>query len=149
MSVANLIEAVRGAKRVYICGNGGSAANAMHIANDLVACGVSAIPLTADIATLTAIANDHGYVHVFERQILTHGQAGDLLIALSGSGNSTNILFALDAAKELGMNTWAIVGDKGGAAPRHAANSIKMGHDMQAAEEAQLLIGHQIMRALR
>ena len=149
MSVADLIKSVRAAKRVYLCGNGGSAANAIHIANDLMACGVSAIALTADVATLTAIANDFGYEHVFERQILTHGAEGDLLIALSGSGNSVNVLYAIQAARELKMETWAIVGEKGGAAPRHASHAIKTGHDMQAAEEAQILIGHQIMRALR
>ena len=149
MDLDNLIQAVRQAKRVFLCGNGGSAANAIHIANDLVSCGISAFPLTADIATLTAIANDFGFEHIFERQILAHGEEGDLLIVLSGSGNSMNVLLALEAARERNMNSWAIVGEKGGAAPRHAANCLKVGKDMQAAEEAQVQIGHALMRALR
>lgn len=149
MDLSLLITAIRGSRRVFLCGNGGSAANAIHIANDLVACGVSAFPLTADVATVTAIANDFGYEHVFARQLLAHGEKGDLLIVLSGSGNSPNVLAALRAAEELGMDTWAIIGEQGGAASTLARGTILCGEDMQAAEEAQIEIGHGLMRALR
>src|SRR5260221_698204 len=98
-----LASAIRQAKRIYLIGNGGSFANAAHIANDLLACGIRAY--TLDAATLTASANDFGYETVFERWIATVGEAGDLLIALSGSGRSLNILNALRTAKKRGMAT--------------------------------------------
>ena len=131
-----LIEAVRRAKRVYIIGNGGSAANAMHIANDLVSCGIRAHALTADIATFSAIANDYGYENVFSKQIEVFGEYGDLLIALSGSGKSPNILKAIETAEEIGMAVYPIFGNE-------------RGEDMQQAEEAQLKVGHDLMRELK
>src|SRR5688572_17465813 len=111
-----LLDDVKQAKRVYICGNGGSAANAIHMANDLILCGIRAHPLVADVSTLTAIANDFGYEHVFSRQLRVYGEPGDLLIAMSGSGNSPNILEALKAAKEIGVKSWALIGMTGGKA---------------------------------
>ena len=146
-----LARAIIRAKRVYLCGNGGSGANAIHIANDLVAMGVKAMALTADIATLTAIANDYGYEQVFARQIRTFGEEGDLLIALSGSGNSRNILAALEAANAKKMLTWLISGayNEGGAAKDLAKKMTLMGRDMQEAEERQIIIGHSAMRYIR
>lgn len=130
-----LADAVRKAKRVYICGNGGSAANAIHIANDLIAKGVKAYALTADVATLTAIANDHGYENVFYRQIFVLGQPGDLLIALSGSGKSPNVLLAIDLAKKIGMKVSTLFGNE-------------RGEDMQTAENMQLVIAHETCKLL-
>lgn len=144
-----LANAVRSAKRVYLCGNGGSAANAIHIANDFISCGIRAHALTADIATLTAIANDYGYEHIFENQLRVFGDPEDLLIALSGSGDSQNIILALDAANSIGMMTWAITGAGGGKAPRHTENCIRVGNTMQEAENEQLVIGHSVMRELK
>jgi D-sedoheptulose 7-phosphate isomerase len=129
-----LISAVKAAKRVYIIGNGGSYANAMHICNDLLACGIPAF--TLDPATMAASANDYGWDTVFERWIRTVGHRGDLLIALSGSGKSPNILKAVAAARELGMSVHCIFGNE-------------RGEDMQQAEEAQIRIGHELMRALK
>lgn len=146
-----LARAIKQARRTYICGNGGSAANAMHIANDLTACGVRAEALTADVATLTAIANDDSYEQIFARQIRTKGEKGDVLIILSGSGQSKNVLHALAVARSIGMNTWAVVGNYGqgkGAIP-HAENIIRRGGNMQEAEEAQLRIGHEAMKWLK
>lgn len=131
----DLLESVRRAKRVYIIGNGGSAANAMHIANDLVSCGIRAYALTADIATFSAIANDYGYENVFVRQLEVYGDYGDLLIALSGSGKSPNILKAIKKAEEIGMDIQLIFGN----ARRET---------MQVSEEAQLKIGHELRKAL-
>ena len=108
ISVDDLIGLLMTANHVYLCGNGGSAANAIHIANDLVSVGIRAHPLTADVATLTAIANDYGYEFVFSRQLAVFAQRGDLLIVLSGSGNSENILQALASAKHLGIPSIAI-----------------------------------------
>ena len=105
----------------------------MHIINDLLACGVRAY--TLDLATLTAIANDFGYEFVFSRWLAVVGEPGDLLIALSGSGKSPNILKAVEAAKRIGMDVECVFG-----APTF---------DMQRAEEHQLWLGHDTMRQLR
>lgn len=146
-----LAKAVQKANRVFLCGNGGSAANAIHIANDLVACGIKAQALSADVATLTAIANDFSYVEIFSRQLATLGAAGDLLVALSGSGRSPNILQALQKGNDLGMETWAILGDFNQDMPAaHIAKKhLRFGKDMQDAEEKQLYLGHKVMRWLK
>ena len=146
-----LVDAIRRAKTVYLCGNGGSAANAIHMANDLVNVGVKAHALTADVATLTAIANDYSYEEVFSRQLVVFGQPGDLLIALSGSGKSENILAALRTANVRGMDTFAIIGDfNEQMTAEHLANDfIRAGADMQKAEERQLELGHEAMMELR
>lgn len=115
----------------------------MHIANDLVSCGVKAYPLT-EISTLTAIANDYGYEYVFSRQLEVFGEKGDLLLALSGSGNSPNILNALRVAKDLGMDAWAIVG--GGEARKFRHTLTKP--NMQESEETQVQIGHRLLKEL-
>lgn len=129
-----LAEAIERAERVYLIGNGGSYANAMHICNDLLAYGVKAY--TLDPATLTASANDFGYETVFARWLRVVGTPRDLLIALSGSGKSKNILLAIAEANEIGMQVWQEFG-----APRSL--------NMQEAEEAQILLGHNLMRYFR
>ena len=139
-----LAQSIKNANRVYLCGNGGSAANAMHIANDLIACGIKAQALTADVATLTAIANDYGYEVVFSRQLRTLGEPGDLLIALSGSGRSKNIIAALKEAAARGMRSALICGLGAGEATVFADEVYRLGENMQAAEAAQIAIGHQV-----
>lgn len=130
----DLIEAVRKAKRVYIIGNGGSYANAAHICNDLLACGVRAY--TLDPASLTASANDCGYETVFARWVDVVGEPGDLLLALSGSGKSANILNGIAAARSKGMEAILL------------SDYLKT-RDMQQSEEDQIFLGHEVMRALR
>lgn len=149
-SVKELAEAIRLAPRTYLCGNGGSAANAQHMANDLVLCGIRAFPLCADMATFSALANDFGYESVFAYQVGVFGDPGDVLIALSGSGNSANIVAALSRGNARGMQTWAILGMSGGAA-KHVASRILWipNSTMQEAEEEQLKIGHELMRILK
>lgn len=129
-----LIDKVRNAKRVFIIGNGGSYANAMHICNDLLLCGKPAFCL--DPATLTAFANDFGYETCYAKWVRIVGESGDLLIALSGSGKSPNILEAVEWAKRMGMATWEEYG-------------AHQGFDMQASEERQVWLGHEVMRALK
>ena len=129
-----LLERIRKASRVYIIGNGGSYANAIHIANDLISVGIKAF--TIDPATLTATANDFGWYQGFVRWIKTVGESGDLLIALSGSGKSPNILMACEEAERIGMDVYRLFG-------------AELGQDMQVAEQHQLIIGHEIMKALR
>ena len=129
-----LANAIRKAKRVYLIGNGGSYANAMHIANDLEMCGIRAHCLNP--STLTATANDLHFSRIFSLWLEVHGERGDLLIALSGSGKSENILIACETAKRLGMDVWREFG-------------AEKGMDMQASEEAQIRLGHDLMRALK
>lgn len=121
-------------KRVYILGNGGSHANAAHMANDLLSVGVKAY--TMDAATLTAFANDYGYENAFARWIGIVGEQNDLLIALSGSGKSPNILNAIKEAERIGMNVERVFG-------------AEQGMDMQRAEEYQITLAHDLMRGLR
>ena len=128
-----LSERIRKARRVYLIGNGGSYANSVHICNDLLMCGIKAF--TLDPASLTASANDHGFENVFSRWIATVGERGDLLIALSGSGKSPNILNAVALAERMGMDVERVFG-----APKL---------DMQSSEEAQIVLGHELMRQLK
>jgi phosphoheptose isomerase len=128
-----LAERIKKANRVFIIGNGGSYANAVHICNDLLSVGVKSY--TLDPATLTAFANDYGYAHVFARWLRVVGEKGDLLIALSGSGKSPNILRAIEAAEDIGMEVEKVFG-----APKF---------DMQSAEEHQVWLGHELMRTLK
>ena len=129
-----LLEKLKRARRVYLIGNGGSYANAAHISNDLLSCGIKAY--TLDAAILTAWANDIGYESIFATWLETVGEKGDLLIALSGSGTSPNILKALDTARTIGMEF-------------HLVTDYLRTRDMQESEEDQLVIGHELMRALR
>lgn len=130
----SLLELVKSAPRVYIIGNGGSFANAIHIANDLLGRGIRAF--TMDIATFSAFANDHGYYQSFKRWIEVVGEPEDLLIALSGSGKSPNILLAIEAAERRGMKVWREFG---------AAKNL----GMQDAEEEQIHMGHDLYRGLK
>ena len=146
-----LADDVKQANRVFLIGNGGSAANAIHIANDWVACGIDARPLPADIATLTAIANDFSYAEIYSKVIMAIGRAGDLLVALSGSGNSPNVVHGLGAAKDRAMKTVLVTGAYHATcdAEKHADRVLRLGADMQAAEEMQLWVGHEVMRCLK
>jgi len=113
-------DAMRSGHKLLIAGNGGSAADAQHIAGEFISRlmydrrPLPAIALTTDTSSLTATANDYGYDHVFERQVLGLGQAGDVFLGISTSGNSASILRALDAARARGLGTLGFTGAKGG-----------------------------------
>jgi len=123
-SIEKITEAMTGSLqaggKILLCGNGGSAADAQHIAAELVSryeierAAMAAIALTTDSSALTAIGNDYGFDHVFERQVLALGRKGDVLVAISTSGKSPNILRALDAARKNGLVTVGFTGAKGG-----------------------------------
>jgi D-sedoheptulose 7-phosphate isomerase len=119
-AVARCIDALRNGRKLLFCGNGGSAADAQHWAGELVSRfyydrpGLAAIALTTDSSILTAIGNDYGYDYVFARQVEALGQAGDVLVAISTSGNSPNVLRAADAARARGMQVVAFTGRGGG-----------------------------------
>jgi D-sedoheptulose 7-phosphate isomerase len=107
--------------KVMLCGNGGSASTASHITNDFIGhmnnwtrFGYPAISLTADISVLTALTNDYGYDEVFKKQVVALGKSGDILWALSTSGNSKNIILAVEQAKAMGITAVAFTGKNGG-----------------------------------
>ncbi len=106
--------------KVLICGNGGSASDALHLAGELVGRfqlerrSLPAIVLNADVATITAIANDYGYDEVFARQVKAHIKKEDILIGISTSGNSNNVYTAINVAKQVGAETAALLGRDGG-----------------------------------
>lgn len=143
-------------RRVFLCGNGGSAGNAIHLANDFIygvskqfGQGIDAVALSANAAVITCLANDLGYDKIFSCQLGVQARQGDLLIALSGSGNSENILSALEMARQIGMKTYAILGYSGGKAKSLADVAIHFPvDDMQIAEDLQLVIGHMTMQWL-
>jgi D-sedoheptulose 7-phosphate isomerase len=111
-----ICQALSSGKKILLCGNGGSAADAQHIAAELVGCyekqrrSWPAVALTTDTSALTAVSNDLGYEQVFARQILGLAQPGDVLVAISTSGKSKNVLRAAQQARELGCKTIALTG---------------------------------------
>lgn len=115
-----LTEVLRGGGKVMFCGNGGSAADSQHLAAELEGRFLidrrpfAAVALTTNTSSLTAIGNDFGFEAVFERQVCGLGCPGDVLIAISTSGNSANVLRALQAAREIGMVTIGLTGSTGG-----------------------------------
>jgi D-sedoheptulose 7-phosphate isomerase len=159
-AVTRLAQAIRDAwaehRQVFICGNGGSAANAIHLCNDLVfgvspkgRDGVRAIALCDNPSVMTCLANDIGYEDVFAYQLAVQSRPGDLLIVMSGSGNSPNILKALAQARASGVRSAAILGFDGGKARAQADIVVHVPvADMQAAEDCQQCIGHAMTRWL-
>jgi D-sedoheptulose 7-phosphate isomerase len=115
-----MAKALGAGRKILLCGNGGSAADAQHIAGELLSrfeqdrAPWPAIALTTDSSVLTAIGNDYGYDQVFERQVRGLGAKGDVLIAISTSGRSPNVIRALDAARERGVVTIGFTGTKEG-----------------------------------
>lgn len=144
-----ICEALASDRKILLCGNGGSAADAQHIAAELVGCyekqrrSWPAIALTTDTSALTAVSNDLGYEQVFARQVAGLAQAGDVLVAISTSGKSKNVLRAAEQAKELGCKTIALTGataeplgslcDVGVVVPSNRTSRI---------QEAHITIGH-------
>ena len=151
-----LRECWRDGRQVFLCGNGGSAANAIHIANDFLygigkglRPGLRVHALPANASVLTCLANDEGYAEIFSRQLAVHGRAGDILIAFSGSGNSANILRALEQARSMGVQSFAVLGYSGGKAKAMADVAIHFAvDDMQISEDTQMIVCHMIMQRL-
>jgi D-sedoheptulose 7-phosphate isomerase len=146
-----IIAALRAGKKLLIIGNGGSAADAQHIAAEVIGRykkdrpGYAAIALTTDTSALTAITNDYGFEQVFARQVEGLGQRGDVLLALSTSGRSPNILAALRRARELGLVTTGFTGTKGeamGASCDHLL--IAPSDDTPVIQQIHLAVAHGI-----
>jgi D-sedoheptulose 7-phosphate isomerase len=144
-----IIDSIRSGGKVLIFGNGGSAADAQHIAAELVnrlnydRPPIAAIALTTDTSILTSVANDSTFDELFERQLRALGRAGDVAVAISTSGNSPNVLRAVDAARELGIKTVGLAGRSGGklAAAVDLALVVES-ESTQRVQETHITIGH-------
>jgi len=143
-------------RQVFFCGNGGSAGNAIHLANDFLygiakrtGAGLKVQALSANQAVMTCLANDVGYDSIYAEQLAVLAKAGDLLVVLSGSGNSPNILRVLEQASSMGVKSCAILGYSGGKCKSLADLPIHFPiDDMQIAEDMQLVVGHMLMKWL-
>lgn len=136
-------------KKTILAGNGGSAADAQHIAAELVGRygfdrpSIPSLALTTDTSNLTAIGNDYGYDQVFSRQLEGMGQAGDIFIGISTSGNSTNLIKAFESAKKKNILTVALVGKDGGEMAKMADIAIIVpSNSTPRIQESHILIGH-------
>lgn len=144
-----ILAALRRGGKLLIAGNGGSAAEAAHFSTELVGRyaksrrSLPAIALSSDGSLVTCIGNDYGYEQVFARQITGLAKPGDLVVVLTSSGNSPNILAALAEAKRLGLESIALLGRGGGKAKGHATCELIMpGQSGAAAQEAHLFLIH-------
>ena len=143
------VELYRGDKKTILAGNGGSAADAQHIAAELVGRygfdrpSIPSLALTTDTSNLTAIGNDYGYEQVFSRQLEGMGQAGDIFFGISTSGNSTNIIKAFESAKKKNITTIALVGKDGGEMAKIADIALVVpSNSTPRIQESHILIGH-------
>jgi len=148
-------ETIKGGGKILLFGNGGSAADAQHIAAELVGrykkdrAALGAIALTTDTSALTAIGNDYGYEYVFVRQVEALAKEGDTLIGISTSGNSENVLRALHKGKELGCKTIGLSGKGGGKMGRVCdLNIVVPSNDTARIQEMHIMIGHIISQAI-
>jgi D-sedoheptulose 7-phosphate isomerase len=152
----DLLDCWRTGRQVFLAGNGGSGGNANHLANDLLypvsktpGSGIRVHSLAANPAILSCLANDEGYDRVFSMQLAVLAREGDVLIVLSGSGNSANIIKALEEARIIGMTSYAVLGYSGGKAKSLADVPIHFSvDDMQIAEDAQMIVGHMLLQWL-
>ena len=143
-------------RQVFLCGNGGSAANAIHLANDFLygiskayGSGLRVHALPANSSVLTCLGNDCGYEEIFAMQLAVQANKGDVVVVLSGSGNSPNVVKALEQAKRIGAKSYAILGYGGGKCLSLADVPIHFPvDDMQIAEDLQLVAGHMVMQWL-
>ena len=150
-------EAFEEQRTVFVAGNGGSAASASHFANDLMIgvakrreAGVRVVALTDNVPLITAIGNDFSFREVFSRQLAGLCRSGDLLIVLSASGNSPNIVAALETAREHRVRSVALLGMDGGRAATLADRSVVVdSNDYGAIEDVHLVLGHLITTYLQ
>jgi len=143
------IDSLKNGNKILIFGNGGSAADAQHIAAELVGRykterkGLSAIALTTDTSAITSIANDYGYLHVFDRQVEALAKERDVVIGISTGGGSANVISALKLANDLGCKTIGLSGRDGGEFNSLCdINLIAIGEDTPRIQEMHILIGH-------
>ncbi|MBI1362737.1 MAG: SIS domain-containing protein [Proteobacteria bacterium] len=145
----DVVACMNSGNKVMLCGNGGSAADAQHIAAEFVGRFVKdrpslpSIALTTDTSALTAIGNDYGYDEVFSRQVAGLGQKGDILIGISTSGNSKNVIRAFEVAQEKGIMCVLLAGRDGGAAVKYADKAFVVRHNVTAQiQECHIMFLH-------
>ncbi len=150
-----VIETLKRGNKVLLCGNGGSASDAQHIAAELSGRykrerkALAGIALNTDTSAMTAISNDYGYDRVFDRQVEALAREGDLLIGISTSGNSLNVMSAFAMAKLLGCRTIGLSGKEGGEMNRIChLNLVVPSDDTPRIQEMHILIGHIICQAV-
>ncbi len=149
-----LLEALMSRRQLFIAGNGGSAGNAVHLANDFLygigkdaGMGMRVEALPANVSVLTCLGNDLSFDEIFAAQLRVKASPGDLLLILSGSGNSPNVVKAIETGNALGMRTFAILGFSGGRCRDLAHVPIHFAvDDMQVSEDLQLVVGHMCMQ---
>ena len=141
--------------KIILFGNGGSAADAQHIAAELVGRFISdrkpipAIALTTDTSALTSISNDYGFDHVFERQLAGLGMPGDVAIGISTSGNSPSVIQALEMARTMNITAAALTGDDGGALREIADPLLRIpSSETPRIQEMHILLGHLLCAAI-
>ncbi len=144
-----LIDCYRAGGKVLLCGNGGSAADAQHLAAELISrlklerAAIPALALTTNTSLLTAIGNDYKYDLVFVRQVEAFGKAGDVLIAISTSGESENVIKAVEFSRMQGIKSIALTGAKGGRLAEKVDLAIKIPSDnVQRIQECHITVGH-------
>lgn len=150
-----VVAALKNGNKIMLCGNGGSAADAQHLAAELTGRFVKergplpGLAFTTDTSALTAVGNDYGFEYVFARQAFALSQEGDILIGISTSGNSQNVINAFEEAKKKGAKTVALVGKDGGTMKEVADMSIVVNDPVIArVQEMHITIGHIICSAI-
>jgi D-sedoheptulose 7-phosphate isomerase len=149
-----IIKSIQNGNKIMLCGNGGSAADAQHLAAEMLIRlrpnknrqGIPAIALAQDTSTITACGNDFGYVNLYERMVLSLGKKGDCLIGISTSGNSENIILAMQAAQKMGIKVFGFLGNKGGKIASICDKSfIVPGNNTGRIQESHITAGHALM----
>ena len=147
----NVITTLENGKTILVCGNGGSAADSQHFASELTGrfnkerLPLSSISLTTDSSAITCIGNDYSYDHIFSRQVEGVGKEGDLLILITTSGNSKNLLMAAKSAKNKKIKTFGLLGKGGGELVKHVESSIVVPSNSTArVQETHIFILHLI-----
>jgi D-sedoheptulose 7-phosphate isomerase len=146
--------ALKQGNRILLCGNGGSAADAQHLATELVVRlsgdfdrpALPAMALTVDSSTLTATANDFGYDQVFARQVEAHGRPGDVLLAISTSGNSANVIEAVQTAHRRNLEVVLLLGNDGGQLREAGHCLIVPSQDTNRIQEIHITLGHLLVK---
>ncbi|HVU73993.1 MAG TPA: SIS domain-containing protein [Mycobacteriales bacterium] len=147
--VEAVVTCLRGGGTVFFCGNGGSSTDAEHLSAELLGrfyydrTALPSVNLSSNVAAVTAIGNDYGYDLIFARPLRGLGKKGDVLIGLSTSGNSANVIRAVEVAQELGMTAVGMTGSRGGKLAEIADHALKMpSDDTPRIQECHMLLGH-------
>ena len=157
LAAVKIAQALREGGKIMFCGNGGSAGDSQHLAAEFVATldhrkpreGLAAIALTTDSSLITAFSNDFGFEGIFDRQVETLGQAGDVLFAISTSGNSENVLRAAQVAQQKDILVIALTGQSGGKMAAHADILLNVPSDKTMhIQESHIALGHAITAAV-